>query len=336
MCRLYCSTYLNLLRWRARMVGSLLTRIRLWASCQQLVCLMMGQKHRSRGLVTSGINSESAVSVNSDLLHLANVNIWALSYFPTLLPNIVHHWPGRSYRYHIWTCCPSKESPWKRSCGDSWWRRCSEQPITELGVWWWLVLPDPHQCWDHRTPRPCWWWSRSSGSGSRWSGSPGRSRWSRWGRSPPRPPAAAAGRPPRPASWHPPSPAPPAPPQWSRWCDLSRKWGTRGRPSVQVLISFYCNSSYHLLHVVIKLHLLLPQTSDKFLGCNGSHFPLLSDDTVEQVSQAGQQSLLVLLVLRLVLQHLVSERFAEVKRLQHWVGVAGVAEIDLNSKSVIT
>merc|ERR1719419_777815 len=83
-----------------------------------------------------------------------------------------------------------------------------------------------------------------------------------------------------------------------------------------------------LLHVIVELNFLFSQSGNKLLGCNLSHFLLLSGDRVEEVSQAGQEGLLAPLVLGLVLQHPVPERLAEVQGLQHRVGVAGVAKVD--------
>lgn len=56
-------------------------------------------------------------------------------------------------------------------------------------------------------------------------------------------------------------------------------------------------------------------------------FLFLRGDAVEQVGQACEQRLFRPLVLRLVLQHLVPERLAEVERLQHRVAVASVAKL---------
>ena len=53
----------------------------------------------------------------------------------------------------------------------------------------------------------------------------------------------------------------------------------------------------------------------------------MRSDRVEEVGEAGEQRLLAPLVLRLVLQHLVAERLAEVEGLQHRVGVASVAKL---------
>lgn len=83
-----------------------------------------------------------------------------------------------------------------------------------------------------------------------------------------------------------------------------------------------------LLHIVVKLLLLLPQPRDELLRGNRAHLLLLRRYAVEQVGQACQQRLLGALVLRLVLQHLVPERLAEVEGLQNGVAVAGVAELE--------
>ena len=72
ICLLYCSTYLNLFKCKARMVGNLFTLMRLWASCQDSTFL------------------------NSILFNTT-------------------HPPGSYCRYHIWICCLSTESLWRRS-----------------------------------------------------------------------------------------------------------------------------------------------------------------------------------------------------------------------------
>ena len=76
-----------------------------------------------------------------------------------------------------------------------------------------------------------------------------------------------------------------------------------------------------------KTTFLLPEPRDKLLGRDGADFLLLRGDRVEEVGEAGEKRLLAPLVLRLVLQHLVAERLAEVEGLQHRVGVAGVAKL---------
>ena len=54
----------------------------------------------------------------------------------------------------------------------------------------------------------------------------------------------------------------------------------------------------------------------------------VSISPVEQICQTCEKSLLGPLVFRLVLEHLVSEGFAEVQGLEHRVGVASVAKVD--------
>ena len=44
----------------------------------------------------------------------------------------------------------------------------------------------------------------------------------------------------------------------------------------------------YLLHIVVELDLLLAQASDKLLGSDSAHLPLLGDYAVEEVSQTGQ------------------------------------------------
>ena len=60
----------------------------------------------------------------------------------------------------------------------------------------------------------------------------------------------------------------------------------------------------YLLHVVVKLHLLLPQAGDELLGGDSSDLSFLSDDTVKEVGQTREQGFLVALVLGFVLQYL--------------------------------
>ena len=54
----------------------------------------------------------------------------------------------------------------------------------------------------------------------------------------------------------------------------------------------------------------------------------VSFSPVEQICKTCEKSLLGPLVFRLVLEHLISEGFAEVQSLEHRVGVASVAKVD--------
>lgn len=82
-----------------------------------------------------------------------------------------------------------------------------------------------------------------------------------------------------------------------------------------------------LLDVIVEFLLLFAQSGDELFGCNRADFLLLRGNAVEQVGQAGQQRLLGALVFRLVLEHTIAKWLAKVKRLQHGVAVASVAEL---------
>lgn len=64
------------------------------------------------------------------------------------------------------------------------------------------------------------------------------------------------------------------------------------------------------------LTILLSQPGDELLGWDDTHFFLLCSNGVEEVSQACEQVLLLLL-LGFVGQHVLPERPAEVESLQH-------------------
>lgn len=70
----------------------------------------------------------------------------------------------------------------------------------------------------------------------------------------------------------------------------------------------------------------LPQPRDELLGRDDAHFLLLRGDGVEEVGQACEQ-ILLLLLLRLVGQHVLAEGPAEVEGLEHRVTVTCVSEL---------
>lgn len=65
-----------------------------------------------------------------------------------------------------------------------------------------------------------------------------------------------------------------------------------------------------------SLTIFLPQSGDELFGRDDAHFLLLCGDGVEEVSQACEQVLLLLL-LGFVSQHVLPEGPAEVERLEH-------------------
>ena len=73
--------------------------------------------------------------------------------------------------------------------------------------------------------------------------------------------------------------------------------------------------------------LFLPESSDELFRGYRADFFLLCGNRVEEVSQAGQQSLLRPFVLRFVLQHFLPKWLAEVEGLEHGIGIAGVAKL---------
>lgn len=74
------------------------------------------------------------------------------------------------------------------------------------------------------------------------------------------------------------------------------------------------------------LTVLLPQAGDELLGRDDADFLLLRGDGVEEVGQACEQVLLLLL-LGFVGQHVLSKRPAEVERLEHGVTVTCVSKL---------
>lgn len=74
------------------------------------------------------------------------------------------------------------------------------------------------------------------------------------------------------------------------------------------------------------LTVFFAQARDELLGRDHPHFLLLGGDGVEEVSQAGEQVLLLLL-LGFVRQHVLPERPAEVEGLEHRVTVTGVPKL---------
>lgn len=76
-----------------------------------------------------------------------------------------------------------------------------------------------------------------------------------------------------------------------------------------------------------SLTVLFAQARDELLGRDHPHFLLLGGDGVEEVSQAGEQVLLLLL-LGFVRQHVLPERPAEVEGLEHRVTVTGVSKLE--------
>lgn len=78
--------------------------------------------------------------------------------------------------------------------------------------------------------------------------------------------------------------------------------------------------------LVCALTVLLPQARDKLLGRDDAHFLLLRGDGVEEVGQACEEVLLLLL-LRFVGQHVLPERSTEVERLEHRVTVTRVSKL---------
>lgn len=76
------------------------------------------------------------------------------------------------------------------------------------------------------------------------------------------------------------------------------------------------SSSSLFLSQVRPLTVLFPQAGDELLGRDDAHFLLLRGDGVEEVRQACEQVLLLLL-LGFVSQHVLPERPAEVERLEH-------------------
>lgn len=74
------------------------------------------------------------------------------------------------------------------------------------------------------------------------------------------------------------------------------------------------------------LTVFFAQARDELLGRDHPHFLLLGGDGVEEVGQAGEQVLLLLL-LGFVRQHVLPERPAEVEGLEHRVTVTGVSKL---------
>ena len=74
------------------------------------------------------------------------------------------------------------------------------------------------------------------------------------------------------------------------------------------------------------LTILLAQARDELLGRDDAHLLLLRGDAVEEVGQAREQVLLLLL-LGLVGQHVLPKRPAEVEGLQHRVTVTRVPKL---------
>ena len=82
-----------------------------------------------------------------------------------------------------------------------------------------------------------------------------------------------------------------------------------------------------LFHSLSLLTVLLPQAGDELLGGDDPHLLLLGGDAVEEVGQAGEQ-VLPLLLLGLVGQDVLPERPARIQGLQHRVAVACVPELE--------
>lgn len=74
------------------------------------------------------------------------------------------------------------------------------------------------------------------------------------------------------------------------------------------------------------LTVFFAEARDELLGRDHPHFLLLGGDGVEEVSQASEQVLLLLL-LGFVRQHVLPERPAEVEGLEHRVTVARVSKL---------
>lgn len=87
-----------------------------------------------------------------------------------------------------------------------------------------------------------------------------------------------------------------------------------------------CRGPGRLWKPLSALTVLFAQARDELLGRDHPHFLLLGGDGVEEVSQAGEQVLLLLL-LGFVRQHVLPERPAEVEGLEHRVTVAGVSKL---------
>lgn len=80
------------------------------------------------------------------------------------------------------------------------------------------------------------------------------------------------------------------------------------------------------LFILKALTVLFAQARDELLGWDHAHFLLLRGDGVEEVGQAREQVLLLLL-LGLVRQHVLPERPAEVEGLKHRITVTCVSKL---------
>ena len=72
-----------------------------------------------------------------------------------------------------------------------------------------------------------------------------------------------------------------------------------------------------MIFFILWVTFFLSKPGNEFLGGHRSHLLLLSGNGVKQISQAGQEGLLIPLVFGFVFQHLVSERFAKVEGLKN-------------------